>query len=85
MGVESAADRMGYLIADAFGEPVTWTPAATSVAAPISAIFEHGALIDNGFGQGPGAMSAEATLTMREADLPASWAVGDPVTMNATD
>lgn len=75
MAVESAADRAS-LLAD-FGEAITWG------AATITGLAHAGSLRLEGM-DGAGAMSAQAAVLCRSADLPGDAAAGDAVSFRGT-
>jgi hypothetical protein len=70
MSVESAADRAA-LLAD-FGVSVSWKVGAAA-AVTLTGIFDNGTVVHEG-GEGLGMLNRRATLTLREADVPAGTA-----------
>ena len=77
MAIESAADRAVFLNPDEFGVEVTWAGAA----GPIAALPQTGTLLIGAI-DGPDTQVREATIVVREADLPAGHDQGDDVTLN---
>jgi hypothetical protein len=70
VSVETAADR-GALLAD-FGVSVSWK-VGVAAAVTLTGIFDNGTVVHEG-GEGLGMLNRRATLTLREADVPAGTA-----------
>lgn len=79
MPVESAADRAVFFNPDEFGTEITW---AGSVD-PIPVLPQTGTLLIGGL-DGPDTQVREATIVLRETDLPPGYAQDDEVTLNGT-
>ena len=77
MAIESAADRAVFLNPDEFGVEVTWAGGA----GPIAALPQTGTLLIGAI-DGPDTQVREATIVVREADLPIGQDQGDEVTLN---
>lgn len=69
------------MLAD-FGIAVSWTPAGGS-AATLTALFDNAARIEADYAEAGGYVAEEATLTLREADIPAGAAKDDAVTVDS--
>lgn len=67
MVVEGDEDRLAFL--GDFGVEVSWAVGA-AVSGGIMGLFDSGTIVEPLQG-GPGALNTRATLTMREADIPA--------------
>lgn len=80
MPIETADDRAVFLNPDEFGVEVTWEGAAE----PIPALPQTGTLLIGAI-DGPDTQIREATIIVREADLPVGYAQEDEVTLNGAD
>ena len=79
MAIESAADRAVFVNPDEFGAEVFWEGAAD----PIPVLSQTGTLLIGAL-DGPETQVREATIVLREADLPSGYAQDDQVTLNGT-
>ncbi|UYN98359.1 MAG: hypothetical protein KIT02_10310 [Devosia sp.] len=77
MPVESEADRAVFLNPDEFGAVVSWQGAP----APLAVLSQSGTLLVGSL-DGPDTQMREATLILREADLPGGADQDDAVTLN---
>lgn len=77
MPVESDADRAVFFNPAEFGAEVTWAGAQD----PIPVLPQTGTLLTGSL-DGPETQTREATVILREADLPAGYDQDDAVTLN---
>lgn len=68
-----------FLNTDEFGAAVTWEGAAD----PIPVLSQAGTLLIGAL-DGPATQIREATIVLREADLPSGYAQDDEVTLDST-
>lgn len=76
MAIETDADRAQFVDPDEFGEAFTWTVGA--VVSTVTGVPDTGTIRIEGQ-EGPGILTAHASLLCRAVDIPTGAAAGDAV------